>query len=216
MAAWSSPPRWPLRYRAGTDRARIVNCVPAFERLRALKVSCGVAGVVLKEGDELAEGIFKPPGVLKLERQAVAAEGVGRILFDHRLEQFEAVHGLSRTCYYSVESVMACPLFLPAESLGDYYGGECSAATGRPIPSAILRHCCNVGYARKACARAAGTDADAISLCCAPIAVEKLNWAGQWSVIITRWQSVPCCCHCCRRLPGPRSNSRRRLSRRPT
>jgi hypothetical protein len=57
---------------------------------------------------------------------------------------------------------MACPLFLPAESLGDYYTGECAAAAGEPIGSATLRHCCNVGYARKACVRAAETEADAI------------------------------------------------------
>jgi len=65
---------------------------------------------------------------------------------------------------------MACPLFLPsspltgfnpeAAPLGDFYGGECAAEAGA-IPDDVLRRCCNTGYARGACARAAQSDADA-------------------------------------------------------
>jgi hypothetical protein len=66
---------------------------------------------------------------------------------------------------------MACPLFLPtlpltgftsdATPLGDLYGGECAAETGALIPVDLLRRCCNVGYARAFCTRAALADADA-------------------------------------------------------
>jgi hypothetical protein len=63
---------------------------------------------------------------------------------------------------------MACPLFLPASPLTpleDLYGGECAAAAGVfipvVIPDAVLRRCCNAGYARGSCQRAAQTDADA-------------------------------------------------------
>jgi hypothetical protein len=57
---------------------------------------------------------------------------------------------------------MPCPLFLPAASLGDYYAGVCSAAASDPIAPDTLRKCCNVGYARRTCERAANTEADAI------------------------------------------------------
>jgi hypothetical protein len=59
---------------------------------------------------------------------------------------------------------MACPLFLPASPLTgftDLYGGECAAETGALIPVDVLRHCCNAGYARDSCQRAAQSDADA-------------------------------------------------------
>lgn len=63
---------------------------------------------------------------------------------------------------------MACPLFVPASPLTgftDLYGGECAAAAGAPIPvvipDAVLRQCCNLGYARDSCRRAALSDADA-------------------------------------------------------
>jgi hypothetical protein len=66
---------------------------------------------------------------------------------------------------------MSCPLFLPvspltglapeAAPLGDLYGGECAAGPGALIPLDILRHCCNTGYARHACARAGQSEADA-------------------------------------------------------
>lgn len=66
---------------------------------------------------------------------------------------------------------MACPLFLPSSPLtgfaaevaplGDVYGGECAAENGALIPADVLRRCCNTGYARGCCARAAESDADA-------------------------------------------------------
>jgi hypothetical protein len=62
---------------------------------------------------------------------------------------------------------MACPLFVPASPLmgfTDLYGGECAAEAGAlipvVIPDAVLRQCCNAGYARDSCKRAAQSDAD--------------------------------------------------------
>ena len=57
---------------------------------------------------------------------------------------------------------MACPLFLPAASLGDYFAGECSSGAGEAIPPETLRVCCNRGYARNSCTRAAEAEADCI------------------------------------------------------
>ena len=70
------------------------------------------------------------------------------------------------TCYYSVEviAIMACPLFLPASPLSpleDLYGGECAGELGALIPVDVLRQCCNRGYARDSCKRAAQSEADA-------------------------------------------------------
>lgn len=45
--------------------------------------------------------------------------------------------------------------------LGDLYGGECAAARGALIPLDTIRGCCNHGYARARCARAAEIRADA-------------------------------------------------------
>ena len=59
---------------------------------------------------------------------------------------------------------MACPLFLPSEPLSsfeDACGGECAAQPGIALPVDQLRHCCNAGYAREACAYAAQVEADA-------------------------------------------------------
>jgi hypothetical protein len=55
---------------------------------------------------------------------------------------------------------MACPLFLPASPRGDLYGGDC-AADPVTINDDILRRCCNIGYARGSCRRAAQSDSDA-------------------------------------------------------
>jgi len=57
---------------------------------------------------------------------------------------------------------MACPLFLPASPLtplSDLYGGECAAEAVALSSDTLL--CCNAGYARSSCGRAAqsGTDA---------------------------------------------------------
>jgi hypothetical protein len=43
----------------------------------------------------------------------------------------------------------------------DLYGGVCAADTGALIPVDVLRRCCNAGYARDSCLRAAQSDADA-------------------------------------------------------
>lgn len=59
---------------------------------------------------------------------------------------------------------MACPLFLPTSRLTDFedlYGGECAREAGALIPVDVLRECCNAGYARDSCRRAAQSDADA-------------------------------------------------------
>ncbi|MDP9171813.1 MAG: hypothetical protein M3N54_14450 [Acidobacteriota bacterium] len=66
---------------------------------------------------------------------------------------------------------MPCPLFQPtvplggfapdSAPLGDLYGGECAAAAGTLIPLDTIRQYCNFGYARAACDRAAGVEADA-------------------------------------------------------
>jgi hypothetical protein len=49
----------------------------------------------------------------------------------------------------------------PLTPLSDLYGGECAAELGALIPTDILRQCCNSGYARDTCPRAAQSDADA-------------------------------------------------------
>jgi hypothetical protein len=64
-----------------------------------------------------------------------------------------------------------CPLFLPVSPLGDFapdamplgdvYGGQCAADPGALIPIDTLRKCCNFGYARAACERAATAEPDA-------------------------------------------------------
>jgi hypothetical protein len=58
---------------------------------------------------------------------------------------------------------MACPLFMPASPLAgftDLYGGECAAEAGAIMSVDVLRQCCNAGYARDSCRRAAQSDAD--------------------------------------------------------
>ncbi len=67
---------------------------------------------------------------------------------------------------------MACPLFMPASPLagfvaeamplGDLYGGQCAADPAAIVPADTLRRCCNTGYARGVCERAAGAEADAM------------------------------------------------------
>lgn len=68
------------------------------------------------------------------------------------------------TCYYSVEAfaIMACPLFLPASPLtplSDLHSGECAAEAVALSFDTLL--CCNAGYARGSCKRAAQSEADA-------------------------------------------------------
>ena len=59
---------------------------------------------------------------------------------------------------------MACPLFLPSSplaGLSDVYAGACAVDHDAVIPIDTLRQCCNAGYARGCCERAAESDADA-------------------------------------------------------
>lgn len=57
-----------------------------------------------------------------------------------------------------------CPLFLPAAAapLTGLFSGECAADPGGSISADIVRECCNRGYARGSCARAAQVEADSI------------------------------------------------------
>lgn len=48
----------------------------------------------------------------------------------------------------------------PLTGFTDLYGGECVADPGALITVDILRQCCNAGYARDVCRRAAQSDAD--------------------------------------------------------
>jgi hypothetical protein len=67
---------------------------------------------------------------------------------------------------------MACPLFIPTSALGDLvtisaplgdlYSGRCVASPDAEIEPDTLRRCCNLGYARRRCARAAQADSDAV------------------------------------------------------
>jgi hypothetical protein len=55
---------------------------------------------------------------------------------------------------------MPCPLFLP--ELSDPCEGQCAGDLAAIIPADTLRRCCNNGYARGVCERAAAADADAM------------------------------------------------------
>jgi len=67
---------------------------------------------------------------------------------------------------------MACPLFIPSSPLGDLattsaplgdvYAGGCAADPLAEIEPDTLRRCCNRGYARGCCERAAQSDSDAV------------------------------------------------------
>jgi hypothetical protein len=48
----------------------------------------------------------------------------------------------------------------PLSGFTDLHAGECAAEAGALIPDAVLRQCCNAGYARDLCRRAAESDAD--------------------------------------------------------
>jgi hypothetical protein len=59
---------------------------------------------------------------------------------------------------------MACPFFVPHSrptAFSDFYQGECAAGEGSQIADELLERCCNNGYAREVCNRAAQSDADA-------------------------------------------------------
>jgi hypothetical protein len=67
---------------------------------------------------------------------------------------------------------MACPLFIPSSPLGDLvaasaplgdvYAGRCAASPGADVEPDTLRRCCNPGYARRRCDRAAQAESDAV------------------------------------------------------
>jgi hypothetical protein len=72
---------------------------------------------------------------------------------------------------------MACPLFIPSSPLplsqvaeaaatgaplGELYAGSCAADLSAEITPQILRRCCNFGYGRGECGRAAQSDSDAV------------------------------------------------------
>jgi hypothetical protein len=67
---------------------------------------------------------------------------------------------------------MACPLFIPSAPLGDLvtavaplgdlFAGRCAACPDAEIEPETLRRCCNLGYARRRCERAAQGDNDAV------------------------------------------------------
>ena|SRR3569833_2327473 len=67
---------------------------------------------------------------------------------------------------------MACPLFIPSLApgdpatasapLGDLYAGRCAASPDAEIEPDTLRRCCNPGYARRHCNRAAQAESDAV------------------------------------------------------
>jgi hypothetical protein len=48
-----------------------------------------------------------------------------------------------------------------AAPLGDLHNGVCAAAPGAAIDNTILQRCCNNGYGRSECPRAAASEADA-------------------------------------------------------
>jgi len=48
----------------------------------------------------------------------------------------------------------------PLSGFTDLYGGECAVEAGALVPVDVLRQCCNAGYARGSCQRAAQSDAD--------------------------------------------------------
>ena len=56
-----------------------------------------------------------------------------------------------------------CPLFLPGAPipLSGIFDGECASDTPNPIPAEVLRECCNRGYARESCSKAACVETDA-------------------------------------------------------
>jgi len=59
---------------------------------------------------------------------------------------------------------MACPFFLPASpvaAFSDLYDGECAAEPCCQVTDGDTLRCCNHGYARNTCDRAAQAEADA-------------------------------------------------------
>jgi hypothetical protein len=57
---------------------------------------------------------------------------------------------------------MPCPLFLPGSMRGNFYEGRCTADPERAVPDETLQSCCNSGYARSRCSRAATATADCV------------------------------------------------------
>jgi hypothetical protein len=57
---------------------------------------------------------------------------------------------------------MPCPLFLPGTPLplSDFFGGTCAADPSEELTTDKLAKCCNPGYARSRCQKAATAEAD--------------------------------------------------------
>jgi hypothetical protein len=71
---------------------------------------------------------------------------------------------------------MGCPLFLPSS----HFQGCCVADPNTPVPPETVRSCCNPGYARGLCARAAGIEADAFRFLIRKRSFEGIEVA--WSI----------------------------------
>ena len=143
---------------------RLIYPSQLLQRLAAVEIARGVVRVVAEKFVEVIDGTAEIARTDVFHGQPVAAESVGRIPGNHRFEDFEAIH----CCYYSVQlsvkiKAMPCPFFLPGASKGNFYEGRCGAELERLIPEEILRLCCNAGYARTRCTRAAEAKADAVN-----------------------------------------------------
>ena len=71
---------------------------------------------------------------------------------------------------------MGCPLFLPSS----HFEGYCDADREAPVPPETVRSCCNPGYARGLCARAAEIEADAFRFLIGKRSFEGIEVA--WSI----------------------------------
>ena len=58
---------------------------------------------------------------------------------------------------------MPCPFFLPESFRDSLFLGRCAVDREEEIDAVKLRTCCNQGYARVCCARAAEAEADAVT-----------------------------------------------------
>ena len=71
---------------------------------------------------------------------------------------------------------MGCPLFLPSSR----FEGYCDADPNTPVPPDTVRSCCNPGYARSLCTRAAEIEADAFRFLIRKRSFEGIEVA--WSI----------------------------------
>jgi len=71
---------------------------------------------------------------------------------------------------------MGCPRFLPSS----HFEGYCDADPNTRVPHETVRSCCNPGYARGLCARAAEIEADAFRFLIGKRSFEGIEVA--WSI----------------------------------